>query len=90
MPSTDHQHVVQALSPDSADQPIRVIILPGQPWGYESVADPLRPDSRDVDVPIGSIIVTHQEAWRLLPREGLGDLAGQPLCHWMPYHLEPQ
>src|SRR5467141_2912045 len=42
------------------------------------------------DVSVGTVIVAHQVGRCRCPREGLGDLSGQPLRRRISRHLEPQ
>ena len=74
----DHD-VVQAISPDRADEAFDVPILPGRAGRRWSVPDAHgRKTSRD-GMAIRGISVANEVLGRLIPREGLGDLLGDPL-----------
>src|SRR3979490_2281046 len=77
------QDMVQAFSPDRADEPFDVSILPGRARRGWSVADTHRPDPLSDDDAVGAISIADQVAGRLVPREALGDLAGDPFRGWV-------
>jgi hypothetical protein len=74
----DH-HMVQALSPDRADQPLRVSILPGRPRRRRSVPDAHGRETSRHGMTVRGVSVANQVTGSVIPREGLGDLSGDPV-----------
>ena len=75
--------MVEAFSPDRADEPFNVSVLPGRAGRGWSVADAHRPDPLPDDDTVGAISIADEVAGRLVPRKGLGDLAGNPFGGWV-------
>jgi|HubBroStandDraft_6_1064221.scaffolds.fasta_scaffold203945_1 hypothetical protein len=71
----DHD-MVQALSLDRTDETFDVSVLPGRSWCRWSVPDAHGREASCYDVTIGGVPVANEVLRRLLPGEGLGDLAG--------------
>jgi len=84
---TKDQHLVQALAAHGADQAFHMTILPWRPRQDRPVADTHGPHPGCEDMSVGAVIVAHQISRRCCPREGLGDLSGQPLGRRMSRHL---
>jgi hypothetical protein len=40
VPFAEHDHMIQALPPHRANEPLREAILPRAPWGREDLRDP--------------------------------------------------
>jgi hypothetical protein len=77
------QDMVQAFSPDRADEAFYVSVLrrrAGRGW---SVADAHRPDPLPDDDTAGAVSIADEVAGRLVPRKGLGDLASNPFGGWV-------
>jgi hypothetical protein len=70
--------LIQAFSPDRADQPLHMPILPRRPRCGWSIPDAHRPESVSDDGPIGTVSVADEVSGCLFPWEGLGDLTGDP------------
>jgi hypothetical protein len=85
-------HVVNAFPPDRPDQPLRISVLPRRPRGCGSIADAHGANTSDEYLTIGSITVTDEIAWSLVPSTGLSELPSDPLRGWMrrgPHPKEP-
>src|SRR5260370_6711400 len=61
------QDMVQAFSPDRADEPFYVSVLPGRAGRSWSVADAHRPDPLPDDDTVGAISIADEVAGRLVP-----------------------
>jgi hypothetical protein len=72
------QEMVQAFSPDRADEPFYVSVLPGRAGRGWSVADAHRRDPLSDDGAVGAVCISDEVARHRFPGEGLGDLAGDP------------
>jgi hypothetical protein len=70
--------MVQAFSPDRADEPFGVSVLPGSARCGRSIADVHRPDPFSDDDAVGAISIADEIARCLVPWEGLSDLASNP------------
>ena len=71
--------MVQALSPDRAEQPLRVSILPGRSRRRRSVANAHGRKTSCYGMTIRGVSVADQIAGSMLPRKGLSDLSGDPV-----------
>ena len=83
-------HVVNAFPPDRPDQPFRISVLPRRPRGCGAIADAHGTNTSNEYLPIGSIAVTDEVAWSLVPSAGLRELPGNPFRSWMRGGLQPQ
>ena len=73
----DHD-VVQALSPDRADEAFDVPILPRRPWRRWSVPDAHRRKASRHGMAVRGVSVANEVLGRLIPGKGFGDLSGDP------------
>ena len=72
-------HVVQAFTPDTPDQPLDVRILPRTSGGDYDFLDPHMPHPLPKGGAIGAVPIA-QQIWRcFIPWEGVNDLLGGPL-----------
>jgi len=71
----DHD-MVQALSPDRADQPLGVSILPGRAGRRWSVQDAHGSETSCHGMAVGGVSVPDEASGRLIPRKGFGNLQG--------------
>ena len=76
-------HVVNAFPPDRPDQPLRISVLPRRLRGCGAIADAHNTNTSDEYLAIGSIAVTDEIAWSLVPSAGLSELQGNPFHGWM-------
>ena len=53
-------------------------VLPGRPWGGRVVSDAHRRKTLGDRLTVRSVTVADQVIWCFIPREGLGDLLGDP------------
>src|SRR5262245_10780923 len=72
-------HVVQAFTADTPDQPLDVRILPRTPWGDHDLLDPHMLDPLPKGSAIDAVPIAQEIPRGLVPREGLNDLLGGPL-----------
>ncbi len=75
--------MVQAFSPDRADEPFGVSVLPGWARCGRSIADAHRPDPFSDDDAIGTISIADEVVGCLVPWESLDDLASNPFGSWV-------
>jgi len=73
-------HVVQAFTAETPNQPLDVRILPRTPWGDHDLLDPHMlyplPEGSAIDV----VPIAQEIPRGLVPREGINDLLRGPLC----------
>ena len=60
MPLPQHDHVVQALSPDRPDQPLYIRILPGRLVQCDDLLNPQGPDLPQKGVAVDPVPVAQQ------------------------------
>jgi hypothetical protein len=86
----DDQQVIQTLAPQGADQSFSNRVLPwrsGRDW---PVAYPHRPETRQKDLPVTTIIVAHPISRRRCPGKGFRNLLSQSGRRWMTGDLDPE
>ena len=86
---TQDHDMIQALSPDRADQPLRMAILPGRPRRRWSVPNAHGSKTPRYGMAIRGISVPNEVSGRLLPREGLGDLSSDPVGRRIGGDVDP-
>jgi hypothetical protein len=67
-------HVVQAFTADTSDQPFDVRVLPRTPWGDDHFSDPHVPYSLPKRGTVDAIPIVQEIPRGLVPREGIDDL----------------
>jgi hypothetical protein len=72
--------VIEAFPADRADQSLRMPILPGPPRGGRVIAYTHRRKTLRDRLTEGRVTVSDHVVWCFIPREGLGDLTGDPVC----------
>jgi hypothetical protein len=88
MTLAEHNDVVQALSPDAANQSFRVRILPWAPRGREHLFDAEASDPPSKRGAINTIPVSQEILRRFVPGKGLHDLLRRPLTRGVFGHIE--
>ena len=83
----DHD-VIQAFSTNRANQPLRMPILPGCSRRNRVIPDAHRCQTLGYGMAEGGVAVAYEMGGRTVPREGLGDLAGDPLRCGIGRHAE--
>ena len=78
MPFTEHDHLVEALPADGADEPFHVGILPGCARGGEDLADPHPLDSPHELLAVDRVAIPKEILRRGLLGKALDDLPGRP------------
>src|SRR5450631_1156542 len=75
---TQDDEMIDTLAPDRPDQSFGKAILPRRGWRSRLVPNAHRAQSACDDGPIDTIPIANEVAWRLIPRESLGQLACDP------------
>src|SRR5215471_21334733 len=78
MPLVDHDHVVQAFSADTSDNPFRVAVLPRTPRRYGNLLDTQSIDPCREIVAIDPITISYQVARHGFFRTRFHDLLSSP------------
>ena len=84
----DHD-MIQAVSPDRADEPFDVSVLPGRSRCRWSVADTHGREASGCWMAVRGISITDEVSRRLLPGKGLGDLSGDPVGRRVGGDVDP-
>src|SRR5215472_12559131 len=66
VPFSQHDHMIQTVTPDGSDQPFHVGPLPGTCWRGEDFLYAQALDSLPKVIPIDLIPVSQQVTWRLI------------------------
>ena len=81
--------MVQAFPSDRADETFDVSVLPRRSRCRWSVADAYGCETSSYGVTIGGVPVADEVLGRLLPGEGFGDLAGDPVGSGVGRDVDP-
>jgi hypothetical protein len=84
----DHD-MIQAFSPDRADEPFDVSVLPGRAGRSWSIADAHGSHPAGDGGAVGTIIVANDVSRCLIPGKSLSDLPGDPLGGWVGGDVGP-
>src|SRR5260370_1369097 len=82
------EDMIEAFSPDRADEPFHMPVLPGRAGGGWAVAYTHRRKALRYRLTVGPISVSDHVVWCFIPREGIGDLTGDPLRRRMGRHRQ--
>jgi hypothetical protein len=78
MPLVDHDHVVQAFSANTSDNPFRIAVLPRTPGGYRNLSDTQSIDSCREIMAVDPITISYQVARHGVVGKCLHDLLRCP------------
>lgn len=90
MPLAKYDDVVKAFSPDRADQPFTISILPWRSRRGWPIPNAHRPEASDEDLAVDAVPIANEIAWPLLPAISLRQLATYPFGAWMRGCPKPQ
>ena len=85
----EHDHMVETLASDRADQSLYVPVLPRRAGSDRLVADAHGPQPARDRSAVNRILVADQIARRLGPREGFGYLLCDPLRRRVSCDIDP-
>src|SRR4030081_1574316 len=83
-----HDHVVETLAADRADESLNVSILPGRSGCDRMVPNADCADPLQEDWTVRGVSIPNKISRRVVPRERLGDLARDPLRGWVCRHAK--
>jgi hypothetical protein len=69
----EDEHVIQALAPDRADEPLHERVLPRAVRRGESLLDPHALQAMPKWLTVDAVAVAEEVGWRGLVREGVDD-----------------
>ena len=84
----EDEHVIQALAPDRADEPLREGVLPRALRRRENLLDPHAPHAVPKWLTIDLVTITQEIDRRGLVREGVHDLLSGPVSGGVLGHVE--
>src|SRR5215469_10677564 len=90
MPLVDHNHVVQAFSANTSDDPFRIAVLPRAPGRYRNLLDTQSIDSCREIMTIDPITISYQVARHCFLWKRFHDLLSRPSGCRVSRHIEMQ
>src|SRR5215813_9413854 len=90
VPLVDHDHMVQAFSANTSDNPFRVAVLPRTPWCNENFFDTHSFDSRCEGIAVDSVAVPNHKPGSAVFRKCFDDLLCGPNRRGMLRDIEMQ
>jgi hypothetical protein len=81
--------VVQAVSPDAADQAFDIRVLLGAARGGKDLFDDHAPHASTKRLAINRIAIQEEVHRRAIPRESLDDLLSRPVRSRIPHDIPP-
>jgi len=90
MASAKDNHMVKAVPPDRANEPLHVSVLPGRTRRDRPVANAYSPDTPNERLAIGGVSIANKIARRLLPAIRFDQLQCDPLGARMGGYAQPQ
>src|SRR6478735_3977664 len=85
MPLAKHDHMIEALASDGADQSFSVTVLPRRSWRCRSVANAARKC-----LAVDTVAITNEVIRHRLPPAGLADLSRDPFAGWRCCDANPK
>src|SRR6476620_11442423 len=82
MPLAEHDHMIEALASDRADQSFSVTVLPRRSWCCRSVANANRANAARKSLAIDTISITDEVYKHPFPASGIVDLRVDPFGGW--------
>ena len=90
MPLAEHDHMVEALASDGADQSFSVAVLPRRSRCCRSVANAHRANAARKCLAVDTVAITNEVIRHRLPPAGLADLPGDPVGGWRWCDADPK
>src|SRR6476619_1705882 len=90
MPLPKHDHMIEALASDRADQSFSVTVLPRRSWRRRSVANAHRANAARKCLAVDTVAITNEVIRHRLPPAGLADLSGTPVGGWRWCDADPK
>src|SRR6186713_2073355 len=82
MPPAKHDHMIEALASDRADQSFSVTVLPRRSRRCRSVANAHRANAARKCLAVDTVAITNEVIRHRFPPAGLADLPGNPFAGW--------
>src|SRR4029079_7366191 len=89
MPLARHDHMVEALASDGADQSFSIAVLPRRSRRCRSVANAHRANAPRKCLAVDAVAIANEVIWHRLPPAGLADLPGDPFGGWRCCDADP-
>src|SRR3954470_1163857 len=90
MPLTEHDHMIEALASDRADQSFSVPVLPRRSRRCRSVANAHRANASGKCLSVHAVAITNEVIRHRFPPAGLADLSGDPSAGWRCCDANPK
>ena len=82
--------MVEAITSDRADEPLRISILPWRAWRDRPIPNAHRPHALNEPGAVNTVPITDHISRRIPPARCLSDLLRNPLGRWMRGYSQPQ
>src|SRR6478736_1560202 len=89
MPLAEHDHMVEALASDRADQSFSIAVLPRRSWRCRSVANAHRANAPRKGLTVDTVAITNEVIRHRLPPAGLAALSRDPFAGWRCCDADP-
>src|SRR5689334_24078956 len=90
MPLAKHDHMIEALASDRADESFSVAVLPGRSRRCRSVANAHRANAARKCPAVDTVAITNERVGHRFPPAGLVDLPGDPFGGWRCCDADPK
>src|SRR6476659_7770083 len=90
MPLAKHDHMIEALTSDRADQSFSIAVLPRRSWRCRSVANAHRANAPRKCPGVDPVAIANEVIRHRLPPAGLADLPGDPVGGWRWCDADPK
>src|SRR6476646_2807009 len=90
MALAEHDHMIEALASDRADQSFSVTVLPRRSWRRRSVANAHRAETTRKCLAVDTVAITNEVIRHRLPPAGLADLSRDPFAGWRCCDANPK
>src|SRR5436309_2171088 len=82
MPLTEHDHMIEALASDRADQSFSVTVLPRRSRRCRSVANAHRANAARKCLAVDTVAIANEVVRHRFPPASLAELPGDPFRSW--------
>src|SRR6476660_9845398 len=90
MPHAKHDHMIEAIASDRADQSFSIAVLPRRSRRCRSVANAHRAETTRKCLAVDTVAITNEVIRHRLPPAGLADLSRDPFAGWRCCDANPK
>src|SRR4029079_8750048 len=89
MPLAEHDHMIEALASDRADQSSSIAVLPWRSRRFRSVANARRANAPRKCLAVDAVAIANEVIRHRLPPASLADLPSDPFAGWRCGDADP-